>query len=71
MDSAIDWIAGEPAFRGLWESKLMLEDGRTEEGWCVTFIHGGNYLEMEYQATPEGAIELAKKLLLKLREEED
>lgn len=64
---AFEWIASEPAFRGLWRSKWIGENGEIEEGWAVTYVFGNDYLEMPYQATALDAVNEARRRLEKHR----
>lgn len=70
-EDVLDWISNEPAFRGLWKSRLLKDDGTIEEGWGVTFVFGGDYTETEYQPTASSAVAQAIKLLAKLRDGKD
>jgi hypothetical protein len=70
-EDVLAWVANESAFRGLWKSRLLKEDGSVEEGWGVTFVFGGDYTETEYQSTALGAVIQARKLLAKLRDNKD
>lgn len=66
-EDVLDWISNETAFRGLWKSRLLKDDGTVEEGWGVTFVFAGDYTETEYQSTALGAVIQARKLLSNLR----
>jgi len=67
----LDWIASESAFRGLWKSKELKDDGAIDEGWSVTYVWGGDYLEMPYQPTPLDAVNEARRRLAKHRATSD
>ena len=56
-----------PAFRGLWRSRQMNDDGSIQDGWSVTFVFGGDYCEVPYQIGPDEACAKALALLADLK----
>ena len=48
----VDRMCGLDAFRGLWRSRCLEDDGLAV-GWSVTFILDGEYTETKYCRTKE------------------
>lgn len=56
-------LLARPEFRGLWKSRTVNSQERLEEGWSVTFVRDGDYLDLPYQETPAGAVRMALRAL--------